>query len=103
MGIYPGCWLLVARCSLNDDYAVCRCQQPATSTRRQKAPTPSGLFVFSLLLNDPNPYFGLDVGVQADRHAVDAERLDRLVKIDLSLLDVKALSFELLRDVGRRH
>ena len=55
-----------------------------------------------LLLDDPDPDLGLHVGVQADRHAIDAERLDRLVQVDLALLDVEALRLELLRDVGRR-
>ena len=56
----------------------------------------------SLLLDHPDADFRLHVGVQADRDAVDAERLDRLVQIDLPLLDVEALRLELLRDVGRR-
>ena len=40
--------------------------------------------------------------MQLDRHAVDAERLDRVVQVDQSLLDVEALRVELFGDVGRR-
>src|SRR6476469_8031113 len=47
-----------------------------------------------LLLDDPDLDRGLHVGVQLDRHAVDAERLDRLVQVDLPLLDVVALRLE---------
>src|SRR5665647_930189 len=54
-----------------------------------------------LLLNDPNPDLGLHVGVEAHRHLVDAEGPDRLVKVDLALLDLgEALRMKLLRDVG---
>ena len=49
-----------------------------------------------LRLDDPDSDFRLHVGVKPDRHAVDAERLDRLVQVDLALLDVEALRFELL-------
>ena len=58
-------------------------QQPATRTSNQ------------LLLDHPDAYFRLDVGVQANRHAIDAERLDRLVQVDLAMLDVEALRLEL--------
>src|SRR5512133_1274393 len=54
------------------------------------------------LLDDPDANLGLHVGVQLDRHAVDAERLDRLVQIDQPALDVEALRGELLGDVRRR-
>ena len=54
-----------------------------------------------LLLDHPHPDFGLDVGVKADRHAVHAQRLDRLVEIDLALLEVEALRLELCRNVRR--
>jgi hypothetical protein len=55
------------------------------------------------LLDDPDLDLGPDVGVQPERHAVDAERLDRLVQVDLAPLDVVPLGLELLRDVGRGH
>ena len=42
-----------------------------------------------LLLDDPDLDFGLHVGVQANAHAVDAKRLDRLVELDLALFDVQ--------------
>src|SRR4051812_19317964 len=45
----------------------------------------------------------MDVGVESDGHAIDAERPDRLVQLDLSLLDDEALAFQLVRDVRRRH
>ena len=55
-----------------------------------------------LLLDDPHPNFGLHVGVEANGYLVDAKRLDGLVKVDLSLLDLrKALRVQLLRDVRR--
>src|SRR5689334_11757601 len=56
----------------------------------------------SSLLDDPDADLGLHVGVQLHRHAVDTERLDRLVQVDEPLLDVEALGIELLGDVGRR-
>jgi len=40
--------------------------------------------------------------VQLHRDAVDAERLDRLVQVDETLLDVEALRIELLGDVRGR-
>src|SRR5688572_557333 len=63
-------------------------------------PPPTG--EVELLLDDPDANFWLHVGVQLDRHPVDAERLDRVVQVDQSLLDVEALRIELLGDVGRR-
>src|SRR6185369_9403744 len=56
----------------------------------------------SSLLDDPDANLGLHVGVQLHGHAVDAQRLDRLVQVDEPLLDVEALRVELLGDVGRR-
>src|SRR6185503_4223883 len=53
-----------------------------------------------LRLDNPDLDLGVDVGVQADWDAIDAERADRLVEIDLALLDVVALRFELVSDVG---
>src|SRR4051794_30299401 len=38
--------------------------------------------------------------MQTDGHSIDAERLDRLVEIDLALLDVEALLLQLLRNVS---
>src|SRR5688500_3712501 len=72
-----------------------RLRSPVTAHRASAAPR--------LLLDDPDLDLGAHVGVQAHRHAVDAERLERLVQVDLALLDVEALRLELLRDVGRRH
>src|SRR5256885_6831744 len=55
-----------------------------------------------LLLDHPHPNLGLHIGVEANRDLVDAKRLDRLVKVDLALLDLrKTLRMELLRDVRR--
>src|SRR4051812_2243428 len=45
----------------------------------------------------------MDVGVESDGHAIDAERPNRLVQLDLALLDDEALAFQLVRDVRRRH
>jgi hypothetical protein len=45
-------------------------------------------FSRALLLDYPDLDLGMYVGVQSDRHAIDAERLDRLVKLDLTLLHV---------------
>src|SRR5689334_25298013 len=55
-----------------------------------------------LLLDDPDSDFRLHIRVQADGHPVDAKGLDRLVEVDLTLLDVEALRLELLGDVRRR-
>ena len=49
----------------------------------------------SSALDHPHAHFRLHVGVQANRNAIDAERLDRLVQVDLALLDVEALRLEL--------
>jgi hypothetical protein len=43
------------------------------------------------------------VRVQTNRNAVDAKCLDRLLEVDLPLLDLKALLGQLLSDVGGRH
>ena len=40
--------------------------------------------------------------MESDRHAIDAERLDRLVEVDLALLEVETLRLELRGDVRRR-
>jgi hypothetical protein len=42
----------------------------------------------------------VDVGVQPDLDAINTERADRLVQLDLSLLDVEALRFQLVGNVG---
>src|SRR5271163_3440528 len=42
-----------------------------------------------------------DFAVQANRHEEVAERLEGLVEVDLAAVDVEALLFELLSDVGR--
>src|SRR5688572_18491121 len=65
--------------------------------------TPRPLDPRTLLLDHPHLDLGLHLGVQADGDLVDAERLDRLVQVDLLLLDVEALALALVRDVGRRH
>src|SRR5258705_10817557 len=49
----------------------------------------------ALLLDDPDANLGLHVGMKLHGHAIDAERLDRLVQVDESLLDVEALRVEL--------
>src|SRR6478752_2906223 len=55
-----------------------------------------------LLLDHPDLDLGLYVGVQADRHAIHTKRLDRVVQIDLTLLDhLEALSVKLLGNIGR--
>src|SRR5512143_2908865 len=57
----------------------------------------------SSLLDHPNAHFRLDVRMQADRYSIHSERLDRLVEIDLPLLDVEAMGLQLLRDVAAGH
>src|SRR5687767_10354835 len=54
-----------------------------------------------LLLNHPNLDLRLHVRMQPDRHAIDAKRLDRLMQVDLALLDLVAERLELLHDVTR--
>src|SRR3954469_15904910 len=41
--------------------------------------------------------------MEPNRNAINTERLDRLVQVDLTLLDVESLRFQLLRDVRRRN
>jgi len=55
-----------------------------------------------LLLDDPDLDLRVDVGVEADLHPIDAQRADRLMELDLALLDLEALRFELVLDIGRR-
>jgi hypothetical protein len=54
-----------------------------------------------LLLDDPDFDLWMHVGVEADLHPIDAQRADRLVQLDLALLDLEALRFELVLDIGR--
>src|SRR5688572_6354890 len=54
-----------------------------------------------LLLDHPNLDLRLHVSMQPDRHAIDAKRLDRLMQVDLALLDLVAERLELLHDVTR--
>ena len=54
-----------------------------------------------LLLDNPHLDLGLHIGMQPDANAIDAERLDRLIELDLALFDLVALCFELVCDVGR--
>ena len=56
-----------------------------------------------LLLDDPDFDLRMDIGVEADRDSIDTQRADWLVQVDLALLDVEALTFELMGDVGRGH
>src|SRR6185437_8436115 len=56
----------------------------------------------TLLLDHPDADFRLHVRVQAHGYLVDAERLDRIVQLDLALLDFgEPLGMELLHDVRR--
>jgi len=52
-----------------------------------------------LLLDDPDFDLGVDVGVQPDQDPVDAESANRLMELDLPLLDRESLRLELVRDV----
>lgn len=56
----------------------------------------------TLLLDDPDLDLRVDVGVEANGNAVDAERANGLMQLDLALFDWKALCLELMRNVGRR-
>lgn len=55
-----------------------------------------------LLLDDPDLDLWMHVGVETDLHPIDAQRADRLMQLDLALLDLEALRFELMLDIGRR-
>jgi len=55
----------------------------------------------TLLLDDPDLDLGVHVGVEADRDAINAEGANRLVQVDLTLLDVEALRLQLMGDVSR--
>jgi len=55
----------------------------------------------TLLLDDPDLDLGVHVGVEADRDALNAEGANRLVQVDLTLLDVEALRLQLMGDVSR--
>src|SRR5579862_2918877 len=72
------------------------------STQRAAARRAVGSDCDTLCLDDPHFDFGTDIGVQADRHPIDAERTNRLVQVNLPLLDHIPLSFELVRDVAGR-
>ena len=54
----------------------------------------------ALRLDDPDANFGLHVGVEPDGHTVYTKCLDRIVQVDQSLLDVEALSGELLGNLA---
>src|SRR6185437_6873282 len=54
-----------------------------------------------LLLDDPDLDLRANLGVQTHRHVEDAERLDRLLEVDLTAIDDDPLRGELLGDVGR--
>src|SRR3954451_17326622 len=56
-----------------------------------------------LAANDADEEFGGDFGMDADRDARLAERLDGLVEVDAAALDLEALLAEELRDVLRGH
>ena len=53
-----------------------------------------------LLLDDPDLDLRVHVCVQTHRNAIHAERPDRLVQLDLALLHMQPLRFELGGDVG---
>src|SRR5437762_3293348 len=55
----------------------------------------------TLLLDYPHLDFGVDVGVKTDGHAINPERTDWLVELDLPLFHSESLRFELVRDVRR--
>src|SRR5688572_9523641 len=55
-----------------------------------------------LLLDHPNLDLGAYVRVQPDWYAEDTEGLDRVVQVDLALLDLNPLGLELVRDIGGR-
>jgi hypothetical protein len=44
----------------------------------------------------------MHIRVQADRYAIDSQRPDWLVQLDLALFDLESLRVELVRDVRRR-
>src|SRR6266540_4894786 len=56
-----------------------------------------------LLLDYPDLDLGVDVRVEANRHAVNTKRANRLVELDLPFFNGESLGLELMRDVGRRH
>ena len=60
---------------------------------------PGPRFPYDLLLDDPDLDLGMDVGVQSDGNAIDSEGPDRLVQVDLALLDWESLRLELMRNV----
>ena len=53
----------------------------------------------SLLLDDPNLYLGMHIRVQPDHDPVDAKRPNRLVQLDLALLDRESLGLELVGNI----
>ena len=58
-----------------------------------------GLRRLDLLLDDPDFDLGMHIRVQSDRYAVDSQRPDRLVQLDLPFFDLESLGVELMRDV----
>src|SRR5687768_1357852 len=55
------------------------------------------------LLDDPDLHLGLHFRVQADRHGKDAKRLERLIELDLTAVDleVETLLLQAVRNVLR--
>src|SRR5687768_6149010 len=78
-----------------------RQKRPANTTPALH-PTCTQSSTLGSLLDDPDPDVRVNVGVQTNWNAEDAERLDRFVDVDLSLLDLDPLRLELMSDVGRR-
>jgi hypothetical protein len=79
-------------------YAPTRSRFVAT----RKAALDSGFaiqVIIWLLLDYPDLDLGVYIRVQPDWNSVDTKCLDRLVKLDLSLLDGEALRLELVRDI----
>src|SRR5690606_39753273 len=72
--------------------------------RAEYAAPLSGARRASLLLDDPDLDLGPDLAVQPDRHRVHAQRLDRLLQLDLAPvhLEVQPLLVQPIRDVRAR-
>src|SRR5207245_9786693 len=72
-------------------------------SREKRGSPPEWRSPARLLLHDPDLDLAGDFGMQADRHVVDPETLDRLVNLDAALVENDAFLAQMLGDVSGRH
>jgi hypothetical protein len=100
-GIHVGA-LTVVRCPFARDYQSVG--PPRRATRHAKRVThnvdpPKSATNQELLFDDPDFDLRVDIRMQADLDPVDSEGANRLMQLDLALLDREPLGIELVGDV----